>query len=107
MYRLKNHAPGRGRSERSRVGDGFGGRWFKGAALQGKLNDAVDEIASFMCRSRREIREKTADLERSGELPGLIEKAAAEAVDEPGDDNDTQGETATYGTATPPMMLVG
>src|SRR5438270_153876 len=57
-----------------------------------RLNDAVDEIASFMCRSRREIREKTADLERSGELPGLIEKAAAEAVDEPGDDNDTQGE---------------
>jgi hypothetical protein len=32
---------------------------------------------------------------RSGELPGLIEKATAEAVDEPEDDNDTQGETAT------------
>ena len=43
----------------------------------------------------REIRDKIAELERSGELPGLIEKAAAEAVDEPEDDNDTQGETAT------------
>ena len=72
-----------------------------------RLNDPVEEIASFMCRSRREIREKIADLERSGELPSLIEKAAPEAVDEPEDDNDTQGETATYGTATPPMMLVG
>jgi hypothetical protein len=60
-----------------------------------RLNDPVEEIASFMCRSRREIREKIAELERSGELPGLIEKAAAEAVDEPEDDNDTQGETAT------------
>ena len=41
------------------------------------------------------VREKIAELERSGELAGLIEKAAAEAVDEPEDDNDTQGETAT------------
>jgi hypothetical protein len=40
-----------------------------------------------MCRSRREIREKIAELERSGELPGLIEKAVAEAVDEPEDYN--------------------
>ena len=60
-----------------------------------RLSDPVEEIASFMCRSRREIREKIAELERSGELPGLIEKAAAEAVDEPEDDNDTRGETAT------------
>src|ERR1700730_18732992 len=59
------------------------------------LNDPVEEIASFMCRSRREIREKIAELERSGELPGLIEKAAVEAVDEPDDDYDTQGEKAT------------
>jgi hypothetical protein len=48
-----------------------------------------------MCRSRREIRDKIAELERSGELPGLIEKAAAEAVDETEDDSETQGETAT------------
>ena len=60
-----------------------------------RLNDPVEEIASFMCRSRREIREKIAELERSGELPGLIERAAAEAVDEPEDDNGTRGKTAT------------
>ena len=60
-----------------------------------RLNDPVEEIASFMCRSRREIREKIAELERSGERPRLIEKAAAEAVDEPEDDNETQGEEAT------------
>jgi hypothetical protein len=48
-----------------------------------RLNDPVGEIASFMCRSRREIREKIAELERSSELAGLIEMAAAEAVDEP------------------------
>jgi hypothetical protein len=71
-----------------------------------RLNDPVEEIASFMCRSRREIREKIAELERSGELPGLIEKAAAEAVDEPEDDNDTQGnQPHSCGTPTPPMML--
>jgi hypothetical protein len=60
-----------------------------------RLNDPVEEIASFMCRSRREIRDKIAELERSGELPGLIEKAAAEVVDEPEDENHTQGESAT------------
>jgi hypothetical protein len=60
-----------------------------------RLNDPVEEIASFMYRSRRKIPEKIAELERSGELPGLIEKATAEAVDEPEDDNDTQGETVT------------
>jgi hypothetical protein len=59
-----------------------------------RLNDPVEEIVSFMCRSRREIRQKIAELERSGELPGLIEKAAAEAVDEPEDENDTQREPA-------------
>ena len=48
-----------------------------------------------MCRSRREISEKIAELERSGELAGLIEKAAAEAVDEPEEDNEPQDEPAT------------
>jgi hypothetical protein len=60
-----------------------------------------------MCRSRCEIREKIAELERSGELPGLIEKAAAEAVDEPDepdDDNDTRGVKQLHncGTANVP-----
>jgi hypothetical protein len=59
-----------------------------------RLNDPVEEIASFVCRSRREIREKIAELGRSGELPGLIEKAAAEAVDETEDDNETQDENS-------------
>ena len=60
-----------------------------------RLSDLVEELASFMCRSRREIRDKIAELERSGELPGLIEEAGREAVDEPEDDNDTPGEAAT------------
>jgi hypothetical protein len=58
-----------------------------------RLNDPVEEIASFMCRSRREIRDKIAELKRSRELPGLIEKAAAEAMDEP--DEIGFGEPAT------------
>jgi hypothetical protein len=37
---------------------------------------------SFMCRSRRDIRDKIAELERSGDLPRLIEMAATEAVPE-------------------------
>ena len=52
-----------------------------------KLNDPVEEIASFMCRSRREIRDKIAELERSGELSRLVEEAAREAVDEPDETN--------------------
>jgi hypothetical protein len=79
-----------------KIGKKNGRKWtFWTSPICIRLNDPVEEIASFMCRSRREIREKIAELERSGELPGLIEKAAAEVVDEPEDDNDTQGETAT------------
>jgi len=48
-----------------------------------RLNHPVEEIASFMCRSRRELRDKIAELQRSGELRLLIEKTAREAVDEP------------------------
>jgi hypothetical protein len=49
-----------------------------------RLNEPVEEIASFMCRSRREIRDKIAELEPSGELARLVEEAASEAVpDEP------------------------
>src|SRR5437763_8595352 len=66
--------PGRHEYRQKMVADGsFGPRHCI------RLNDPVEEIASFMCRSRREIREKIAELERSGELPGLIEKAMAEA----------------------------
>jgi hypothetical protein len=60
-----------------------GRRWvFSISAICIQLNDPIEEIAAFMCRSRREIREKIAELERSGELPRLIEKAAAEALPE-------------------------
>jgi hypothetical protein len=47
-----------------------------------RVNNPIEEIASFMCRSRREIRDKIAELERSGELGRWLEKAAAEAVGE-------------------------
>lgn len=50
-----------------------------------RVNDPIEEIASFMCRSRREIRDKIAELERSGGLARPIERAASEAVDEPED----------------------
>ena len=43
-----------------------------------RLNQSVEEIASFMCRSRREIRKKMAELGRSGELVKWVERAEAE-----------------------------
>jgi len=33
-----------------------------------RLRQAVEEIATFLCRSRREVRDKIAELEQSGEL---------------------------------------
>jgi hypothetical protein len=48
-----------------------------------RLNDPIEEIAGFMCRSRREVRDKIAELEQSSELAHLVEKAASEAVEEP------------------------
>jgi hypothetical protein len=30
-----------------------------------RLNNPIEEIADFLCRSRREVREKLAELERS------------------------------------------
>jgi hypothetical protein len=47
-----------------------------------RLKDPVEEIASFLCRSRREVREKIAELERTGELARRIEEAAAHALPE-------------------------
>ena len=35
---------------------------------------AAKESARFLCRSRREIREKITELQQSGELVDLIEK---------------------------------
>ena len=39
-----------------------------------RLKQPIDEIADFLCRTRREIRDKIAELQQSGELVDLIEK---------------------------------
>jgi hypothetical protein len=44
-----------------------------------RLNQSVEEIADFLCRSRREVREKIGQLERTGEFRQLVDKAAAHA----------------------------
>jgi hypothetical protein len=40
-----------------------------------RLGDDVPEIATFLCRSRREVREKIAELEQKGELAERIADA--------------------------------
>ena len=50
-----------------------------------RLGDPIEEIASFLCRLRNEIRKKVDQLEWSGALPHLIEQAAAAAVPETDD----------------------
>ena len=47
-----------------------------------RVGTAIEEIAMFLCRSRREVREKIAELDRSGELMRRIEEAAANALPE-------------------------
>jgi hypothetical protein len=47
-----------------------------------RLNKPVEEIAMFLCRSRREVRGQIAELERSGELARRIEETAANALPE-------------------------
>jgi hypothetical protein len=42
-----------------------------------RLNQSIAEIANFLCRSRREVRDKIAELERTGELPWFVDEAAA------------------------------
>jgi hypothetical protein len=44
-----------------------------------RLKNSIEEIAMFLCRSQREVREKIAELERSGELAWRIEETAANA----------------------------
>jgi hypothetical protein len=44
-----------------------------------RLNQPIEEIANFLCRSRREVREKVAELKRTGGLRELVDKAAAYA----------------------------
>jgi hypothetical protein len=47
-------------------------------------NNPIAEIAMFLCRSRREVRDKITELERSGELSRGIE----ETVTTPSRNND-------------------
>ena len=47
-----------------------------------RLKNPIGEIAMFLCRSQREVREKIAELERCGELTGRIEETAAHAQPE-------------------------
>ena len=44
-----------------------------------RLGDPIEEIAGFLCRSRREVREKIAELKQSGELARRVTEAAAGA----------------------------
>ena len=44
-----------------------------------RLGDPVEEIAGFLCRSPREVRDKIAELEQTGELEKRVAKAAAGA----------------------------
>jgi hypothetical protein len=45
-----------------------------------RLNQPVEEVAMFLCRSRLEVSNKVAELEQSGELATRIEETAANAL---------------------------
>jgi len=47
-----------------------------------RVGNPIEEIARFLCRSRREVREKIAELERAGELARRVEEAATNALPE-------------------------
>ena len=44
-----------------------------------RLGNPVEEFAGFLCRSRREVREKITELEHSGELARRVAETAAGA----------------------------
>ena len=44
-----------------------------------RLRQPVEKIATFLCRSRREVREKIAELEQTGELAKQVAKPLARA----------------------------
>jgi hypothetical protein len=46
-------------------------------ALTVRMKNSIEFIAMFLGRSRREVRRKIAELERSGELGRLIERIEA------------------------------
>jgi hypothetical protein len=47
-----------------------------------RVGNPVEEIASFLCRLPREVREKIVELNQSGELARRIEETATNAQDE-------------------------
>jgi hypothetical protein len=47
-----------------------------------RLKNSIEETATFLCRSQREVRDKIEELERSGELTRRIEETAANAQPE-------------------------
>jgi len=47
-----------------------------------RRKNPIEEIAMFLCRSRREVRDKIAELEQSGELSRRIEETAVNAQPE-------------------------
>ena|ERR1700693_59129 len=47
-----------------------------------RLSNPVEETAVFLCRSRREVSEKIAELEQSGELARRVAETAAGASPE-------------------------
>lgn len=52
-------------------------------AITVRMDNSVEFIASFLRRSPREVRDKIADLERSGDLKRLIQRISAFiAIDE-------------------------
>ena len=52
-------------------------------AITVRMDNSVEFIASFLRRSPREVRDKIAELERSGDLRRLIERISAFiAIDE-------------------------
>jgi hypothetical protein len=44
-----------------------------------RLGDTIEEIAGFLCRSRREVRDKIVELKQSGELERRMREMAANA----------------------------
>ena len=46
-----------------------------------RLRQPVEEIAGFLCRSQREVRDKIAEMDKTGELERRVAEAAAGAKD--------------------------
>ena len=56
-------------------------------AISVRMRNPIEFTAMFLCRSRREIRDKIAELEQTGVLAGLIARVAAFAAADCGDED--------------------